>query len=414
MKKLNAIFLIRIFALLLTLNLVSILFPEKISAQQDDTNFQVFYDQLSPYGQWIEDYNYGYIWIPMTDSDFTPYLSNGYWIFTEYGWMWTSDYDWGWATFHYGRWDYNGSYGWFWVPDNEWGPSWVTWRWSKGYYGWAPMRPGVSISITFGNYNDVPNDRWVFVRDRDIERHDISKNHIGREQNFNIMNNSTVINKTYYDNKRRSTYVAGPDRQDVQKITGRTIKPVTIHERDKPGQSMNNDQLQIYRPRIRNSSQGAKPAPPELSKYKDVKQISERNTEKNKQNTEPMQSKTDKKNQRAVNPINDINSKSRGYQQQRLDPLKKGNIKEQSQQLRKTNPPIENKSKNKSDPKRYSDPPKNQNKIDVPPPPKKINIPNNNLDKRPKERAVNPVKKISEDQRSKSNHADKKDTRKLQ
>ncbi len=316
MKKLVAKFLVKIFVLVIGLNIAFAIFPKQISAQQNEVNFQEFYDQLSPYGQWIEDSNYGYIWIPTAGPDFTPYLSNGYWVMTDYGWMWESDYDWGWAPFHYGRWDYNGSYGWFWVPDSEWGPSWVTWRRSEGYYGWAPMRPGVSISVTFGNYNDVPNDRWIFVRDRDIERHDIDRNYIDRKNNPNIMSHSKVIEKTYYDNKRHTTYVAGPGREDVQKITGTTIKPVSVHEKDKPGQSLSNSQLQIYRPQIQKNNNRNKPAPSELTKLQDVKHISEREVAKKPQNIQPADIKSGKRDsQRVADLPNKINNKGNSPQQ---------------------------------------------------------------------------------------------------
>ena len=122
----------------------------RASAQQPDVSFQVFYDQLSPYGQWIDYPNYGYVWIPDAGSDFAPYSTRGHWIITDYGFTWVSDYDWGWAPFHYGRWDYDNYYGWFWIPDNEWGPAWVSWRRADGYYGWEPMGPGISINISFG------------------------------------------------------------------------------------------------------------------------------------------------------------------------------------------------------------------------------------------------------------------------
>src|SRR6266540_3123993 len=85
--------------------------------------FQVFYDNLSPYGQWIQDTEYGYVWIPSVGADFRPYYSDGYWVMTDYGNMWVSDYPWGWAPFHYGRWTFDSDYGWVWIPDSEWGPA---------------------------------------------------------------------------------------------------------------------------------------------------------------------------------------------------------------------------------------------------------------------------------------------------
>ncbi len=114
--------LIKFLALLIALNLTPAILTNHASAQQGGVSFGVFYNELSPYGQWVDYPNYGYVWIPSTGPDFAPYSSNGHWIFTNYGWTWVSDYSWGWAPFHYGRWDYDDFYGWFWVPDNEWGP----------------------------------------------------------------------------------------------------------------------------------------------------------------------------------------------------------------------------------------------------------------------------------------------------
>lgn len=149
---------IKILAILLGVIISSVMFSKQASAQQANVSFQVFYDELSPYGQWIDDPNYGYIWIPDAEQDFVPYSSNGYWVLSDYGWTWVSDYDWGWAPFHYGRWDYDNDYGWFWLPDNQWGPAWVTWRRANGYYGWSPMRPGISISLSFGRGYDRDRD----------------------------------------------------------------------------------------------------------------------------------------------------------------------------------------------------------------------------------------------------------------
>ena len=153
----------RIFALLLAFILFSGIFPKEASAQEADVSFQVFYDQLSPYGQWVDYPNYGYVWLPDAGPDFVPYSTGGHWIYTDYGWTWVSDYTWGWAPFHYGRWGYDDSYGWFWAPDYEWGPSWVTWRRSDGYYGWEPMEPGISINASFDSEYHHHHDHWMFV-----------------------------------------------------------------------------------------------------------------------------------------------------------------------------------------------------------------------------------------------------------
>jgi hypothetical protein len=383
--------LIGIFALVITLNIIVAIFPERISAQSNDANYQEFYDQLSPYGQWIENSDYGYVWIPTAGPDFTPYLTNGYWVLTDDGWMWSSNYDWGWAPFHYGRWDYNGSYGWYWVPDNQWGPSWVTWRRSEGYYGWAPMRPGISINVSFGRSNGVPNNRWNFVRDRDIESHDIGRNYIDRKNNKMIFNNSTVINKTYIDNQRHTTYVAGPGRADVQKITGKTIQPVAVHEKDKPGQSLNNNQVQIYRPQAQKNNSGHKPAPAKLTNLKDIKPISGKDAQKQTQNIPLPNNKTGKVQQPAVNVQNKINSKQNPSQQRNTNP-QNNNISKRQQPA--VNPINKINTKNQVNQTPKPNPPKNVNRIAQPVQPRNVNIPKstNISDRQPKARTMNPPK----------------------
>jgi len=280
---------IKIISVFLILMTSCIIYPRQTSAQESNVSFQVFYDQLSPYGQWIDDMNYGYVWIPDSGPDFVPYSTDGHWILTDYGWTWASDYEWGWATFHYGRWSFNDSFGWFWVPDNEWGPAWVNWRQSDGYYGWSPMEPGITLSMSFGRAYENNNNHWMFVRDRDIERQDINHYYISRSDQDRIGRNSIVINNTYKDNVRHTTYVSGPTRIQVQKIVGRTITPVVIRENNKPGQEIKDGQLRIYRPQVvNNNNDGRKPAPSKVSNKNDVKRSPAINSTNRNQESNPV------------------------------------------------------------------------------------------------------------------------------
>src|ERR1022692_3616683 len=137
--------------------------PVNSFAQDEQVSFQVFYDNLSPYGTWVTIDPYGYVWIPNVAAGFSPYASNGYWANTDYGWTWVSDFDWGWAPFHYGRWNHNKIYGWYWVPDYTWGPAWVDWTYGPGYYGWCPLAPGIDIDIALGGGWHPHDRRWCFV-----------------------------------------------------------------------------------------------------------------------------------------------------------------------------------------------------------------------------------------------------------
>lgn len=294
---------IKILALFLTLIVIAAVFPKQVKAQQENVNFQVFYDELSPYGQWVEYQNYGYVWIPDVGNDFEPYSTAGHWVMTDYGWTWLSDYDWGWAPFHYGRWNFDNFYGWFWVPDNEWGPAWVTWRSADGYYGWSPMESGLSISLSFGRPYNRQNDHWTFVRNGDIDRPDISQYYTNQTDRNRIISNSTVINQTYVDNRRNVTYVSGPSREDVQRVTGRSFKSVSIQENDRPGQSMINGQLRIFRPQInKNNNQGVRPTPLRISDLKDVQRPSDRRQNNQPRNINPTDNNRQGRQQDNVNP----------------------------------------------------------------------------------------------------------------
>lgn len=279
---------LKILTISLTLIVSVVMFPKQGKAQQENVNFQIFYDQLSPYGQWVNNPSYGYVWIPDVGEDFAPYSTAGHWVFTDYGWTWMSDYEWGWAPFHYGRWNFDNSYGWFWVPDNQWGPAWVTWRSADGYYGWAPMESGLSISLSFGRSYNRDNDHWTFVRDRDIERPDISLYYTNQNDRNRIILNSSIISHTYIDNSRNVTYVSGPSREDVQRVTGRTMKSVAIQENDRPGQTMINGQLRIFRPQLdRNNNNNQRSAPSRIIDIKDIKRPSERGQANQPRNANP-------------------------------------------------------------------------------------------------------------------------------
>jgi hypothetical protein len=269
---------LKFIALLVALGAGAWMIPQGASAQQVSVSYQLFYDELSPYGMWVDYPDYGYVWIPDRDPGFSPYETSGHWVYTDDGWTWVSDYPWGWAAFHYGRWDYDNYYGWFWVPDDVWGPAWVSWRRSPGYFGWAPLRPGISVSMAFGSDYRERNERWIFVRDRDITRPDIGRYYVNRTNNVTIINNSTVIVNTRRDDTRNATYIMGPGRDDVQKVTHASVNSVAIRDNDRPGHQLNGGELKIFRPQVQaRTRDGQNPAPARTMRLNDVRPVSERN-----------------------------------------------------------------------------------------------------------------------------------------
>src|SRR5206468_1232576 len=112
-----------------------------------------FHESLAPYGSWVSVPEYGMCWQPtvvVVNPGWRPYCDRGRWVYTDCGWYWQSDYSWGWAPFHYGRWHNDLRVGWVWVPDRVWGPSWVCWRQSDAYCGWAPLPPAARFEVGVG------------------------------------------------------------------------------------------------------------------------------------------------------------------------------------------------------------------------------------------------------------------------
>ena len=221
--------------------------------------YQEFYDDLSPYGTWIDFAPYGEVWSPNLAVGFRPYATNGYWLYTNLGWAWNSGYSWGWAPFHYGRWIYDDFYGWLWVPGYEWSPAWVTWGFYGDFYCWAPLMPGVNVGFAYRGYmphsiywNVVPRGH---IYDRDLGRVLIHRDAI-KSNDITIINN---FNRTSIHNQ---FYARGPEVSDVEKYTNTHIAPVRIHDVNKVNEVTRGESniarpeggvYNVYRPVIRHS-----------------------------------------------------------------------------------------------------------------------------------------------------------------
>ncbi|RZK56362.1 MAG: hypothetical protein EOO91_12250 [Pedobacter sp.] len=240
--------MIKLPALLVGLMLLFAGTTQSAKAQQEDVSLQSFYDELSPYGTWIQDPQYGYVWRPDVDQeDFRPYYSNGRWAMTEYGNTWVSNYDWGWAPFHYGRWIYNRYNQWVWLPDTVWGPAWVSWRSGGGNYGWAPLGPSISIGINIGRGGyRVPDMCWNFIPYGSIYSNSYPRYNYGRNRVY--IQNTVIINNTYVRNNR--TYYTGPRAEEVRRATNQNVTVYNVNRSSRPGASRIDDRnVNIYSPR---------------------------------------------------------------------------------------------------------------------------------------------------------------------
>jgi len=212
-------------------------------AQPTYVSNNYFYDSLAPYGNWIEVEGYGRCWQPtvvVVNRNWQPYGDRGRWVYSDAGWYWLSDYTWGATTFHYGRWFTHPSRGWCWWPDTVWAPSWVSWRYSGEYCGWAPLPPaacyqpaigfsyyGSSVGVSFGFglaancYTFVPWGGFCSARPYQYR----VPSHYANQ----VYNNTTVINN--YGNGNNNTVINGgisPER--VRQYTRTEVRTVNLRE----------------------------------------------------------------------------------------------------------------------------------------------------------------------------------------
>jgi hypothetical protein len=127
----------------------------------------------------------------------------------------------------------------------------------------------------FGMGHNTRHGGWRFVRDRDFGRKDIHNYYVSNHTT--IYKNSTVINNIHNDNEHHVSYNAGPDRKEIEKHQGKAIAQIDIKENAVPGQHLNNNQLEIYKPQIeKENANHIKPAPAKLTDLKDVKRRDEK------------------------------------------------------------------------------------------------------------------------------------------
>ncbi len=229
---------------------------------------EYFHEQLEPYGAWVHVSDYGWCWRPtvaIRNPAWRPYCDNGRWVYSDCGWYWNSYYSWGWAPFHYGRWALHGSYGWVWSPGTVWGPSWVTWRTTDAYCGWAPLPPaahyhsgigftyqGSRVSVGFGF--GLGHAHYAFVSKRHFREDHVERHGIKLESARDVYQNSTIINNYNVVNNNQ-VINEGISVEQLNIQNREELKPVRLQDVAGPekttldaGSGRKGDVLPVYRP----------------------------------------------------------------------------------------------------------------------------------------------------------------------
>ncbi len=221
-------------------------------------SFNVFYDGLSPHGEWIGIGSGVYGWRPVGVAvGWRPYTV-GRWCWTDDGWYWMSDEPWGWASYHYGRWTYDDFYGWIWIPGYDWAPAWVEWRYGPDYVGWAPLSPYAVFHVSWGiHYRTrwyTPHTWWNFVGCSNIASSNVHRYVYRNENNTRYIGVTRSGGSVRHQGGRIIS--RGPEREYIERRGNVRIEPVRIRDVDDKAiervvrHEGGREQIEVYRPRI--------------------------------------------------------------------------------------------------------------------------------------------------------------------
>ena len=223
-----------------------------------------FYNNLSPYGSWVNLEGYGWCWQPrvvVISPGWRPYCDGGYWVYSDVGWYWQSAYSWGWAPFHYGRWYAHPRCGWVWMPDRVWGPAWVTWRVAGDSCGWAPLPPHAEFDVRLGwRFNGVSVgasfdfglgvNAFAFVAFGDFCDHDIRHHCLPPARVNTVYRQTTIVNNYVVNNNRivnrgiAVERVSAASRTPVPRATVRDLPAGRTPAADRTGSVVYRHELQ--------------------------------------------------------------------------------------------------------------------------------------------------------------------------
>lgn len=233
-------------------------------------SFSVFYDALSPHGEWIHAGSGVYAWLPGgMASGWKPYY-HGRWVWTDDGWFWDSDEPWAWAVYHYGRWYDDDEYGWVWVPGYDWSPAWVEWRYGGECMGWAPLGPYALFSMSWGIHYTrhwaTPLSYWTFVDGRNFCRPGVHEFAYRTNENSRWFGRTRGAGSVVPDGNRIIT--RGPERNYVERVGNvRIDRADVVSVTDRPSERVlrgngGRERIEVYRPRIDGGPTRGEPARP--------------------------------------------------------------------------------------------------------------------------------------------------------
>jgi hypothetical protein len=178
--------------------------------ERTKTDFDTFLRLLNPYGHWVKQSN---VWFYEPFQPYIP-LTEGQWIYTDFGWYWNGTRPFSWATDHYGAWKLGQDNVWRWKPDPDWQPAKVEWRGTSEFIGWR-----ATSMNRFGEITEPEAERynhpgeWIFVPRKKLTGSLTPADIITGEKGKTLLDQSEAVNHTYVS--WREIDRLGPDPYDV-------------------------------------------------------------------------------------------------------------------------------------------------------------------------------------------------------
>lgn len=178
--------------------------------ERGKTDFDTFLQLLNPYGQWTKQNN---VWLYQPFESYIP-MTEGRWVYTDFGWYWQGQRPFSWATDHYGVWLLGQDNVWRWKPDGNWQPAKVEWRGTPTMIGWRPTPMN-----RYGEMTEPETERyarpeeWIFVPRTTIVHTFMASEVTTGAASKAILDKSETINHTFV--AWREIDRDGPDPYDV-------------------------------------------------------------------------------------------------------------------------------------------------------------------------------------------------------
>lgn len=119
-----------------------------------DDGGMVGVNDMTDYGRWSNDPQYGQVWTPGdVSSNWSPYSDGQYVWDPNYGWTWVGDEPWGYAPYHYGRW-FHRDRGWGWAPGGY--DDGDAYAYQPAVVGFFALGAGVGVDFSIGDVGWVP------------------------------------------------------------------------------------------------------------------------------------------------------------------------------------------------------------------------------------------------------------------